>query len=154
MRVTVANAEFAVHVTRDGGTTWTNVTPSGLPPFTRISLIDASPHDAGTAYLAGNRYQRSDRAPYVYKTSDFGKSWTKIVNGVRPDDFPRAIREDPKRRGLLFLGTETAFYVSFDEGAVVVDEQLEEMVLRVDEPASRVERARLACPQGVLSQGP
>ena len=105
-----------VHVTRDGGKNWANVTPADLPPFTRISLIDASPHDAGTAYLAGNRYQRSDRAPYVYKTSDYGKSWTKIVNGMPADDFPRAIREDPKRRGLLFLGTETGFYFSFDDG--------------------------------------
>ncbi len=105
-----------VHVTRDAGKTWTNVTPAGLPDFTRISLIDASPHDAGTAYLAGNRYQRSDRAPYVYKTSDYGKSWTKIVSGLPADDFPRAVREDPKRRGLLFLGTETGFYVSFDDG--------------------------------------
>ena len=90
-------------MTRDAGKTWTNVTPAGLPPFTRISLIDASAHDAGTAYLAGNRYQRSDRAPYVYKTADYGKSWTKIVNGVRDDDFPRAVREDPKRKGLLLL---------------------------------------------------
>jgi photosystem II stability/assembly factor-like uncharacterized protein len=106
-----------VHVTRDGGAQWSKVTPPDLPPFTRISLIDASPHDAGTAYLAGNRYQRSDRAPYVYKTSDHGKTWTKIVTGIPGDDFPRAIREDPRRRGLLFLGTETSIYVSFDDGA-------------------------------------
>ena len=105
-----------VHVTRDAGQTWTNATPEGLPPFTRISLIDASPHDAASAYLAGNRYQRSDRAPYVYKTSDYGKTWTKIVSGLPADDFPRAVREDPKRKGLLFLGTETGFYVSFDDG--------------------------------------
>jgi photosystem II stability/assembly factor-like uncharacterized protein len=107
-----------VHVTRDGGKNWAAVTPPDLPPFTRISLIDASPHDAATAYLAGNRYQRSDRAPYVYKTSDYGKSWTKIVSGLPAHDFPRAIREDKKRKGLLFLGTETAFYVSFDDGGV------------------------------------
>ncbi len=105
-----------VHVTRDGGKAWTNVTPGDLPPFTRISLIDASPHDPGTAYLAGNRYQRADRAPYVYRTSDYGKTWTKIVNGLPAQDFPRAVREDPKRKGLLFLGTETTFYVSFDDG--------------------------------------
>jgi photosystem II stability/assembly factor-like uncharacterized protein len=104
------------HVTRDGGKNWTNVTPADLPEFTRISLIEASPHDAGTAYLAGNRYQRNDRAPYLYKTSDFGKTWTKIVNGLPPDDFARAIREDKKRRGLLFAGTETGIYVSFDDG--------------------------------------
>jgi photosystem II stability/assembly factor-like uncharacterized protein len=107
-----------VHVTRDGGRNWTNVTAGGLPAFTRISLIDASPHDAGTAYLAGNRYQRSDRAPYVFKTSDYGKTWTKIVGGLPADDFPRAVREDPKRKGLLFLGTETGMYVSFDDGGV------------------------------------
>ena len=105
-----------VHVTRDGGKNWTPVTPEGLPEFTRISLIEASPHAAGTAYLAGNRYQRGDRAPYVYKTTDFGKSWTKIVTGIPGDDFPRVIREDKKRKGLLFLGTENGIYVSFDDG--------------------------------------
>ena len=106
-----------VHVTRDGGKNWQKVTPEGLPDFTRISLIDASPHAAGTAYLAGNRYQRGDRAPYVYKTSDYGKSWTKIVTGIPGDDFPRAIREDTVRKGLLFLGTENGVYVSFNDGA-------------------------------------
>jgi len=106
-----------VHVTRDGGKNWQKVTPNGLPDFTRISLIDASPHAAGTAYLAGNRYQRGDRAPYVYKTSDYGKSWTKIVTGIPGDDFPRAIREDKVRKGLLFLGTEQGVFVSFNDGA-------------------------------------
>ena len=106
-----------VHVTQDGGKNWQNITPKGLPEFTRVSLIDASPHAAGTAYLAGNRYQRADRAPYVYKTTDFGKTWTKIVAGLPGDDFARAIREDPKRKGLLFLGTETGTYVSFNDGA-------------------------------------
>jgi len=106
-----------VHVTRDGGKTWEPVTPPGLPDFTRISLIDASPHIAGTAYLAGNRYQRGDRAPYVYKTSDYGKSWMKIVAGIPGDDFPRTIREDGVRKGLLFLGTENGIYISFDDGA-------------------------------------
>jgi photosystem II stability/assembly factor-like uncharacterized protein len=106
-----------VHVTRDGGKNWQNVTPKDLPEFTRVSLIEASPHAPGTAYLAGNRYQRSDRAPYVYKTSDFGQTWTKIVTGIPGDDFARAIREDKQRKGLLFLGTETGTYVSFDDGA-------------------------------------
>jgi photosystem II stability/assembly factor-like uncharacterized protein len=106
-----------VHVTRDGGKNWQNVTPKDLPEFTRVSLIEASPHAPGTAYLAGNRYQRSDRAPYVYKTSDFGRTWTKIVTGIPGDDFARAIREDKQRKGLLFLGTETGTYVSFDDGA-------------------------------------
>jgi photosystem II stability/assembly factor-like uncharacterized protein len=107
-----------VHVTRDGGKNWAKVTPPGLPDFARVSRIEASPHAAGTAFVAANRYQRADRAPYVYKTTDYGASWTKIVNGIRPDDFSRSIDEDPKRKGLLFLGTETGVYVSFDEGNV------------------------------------
>ena len=107
-----------VHVTRDGGKSWQKITPPDLPEFTRISLIEASPHDPAAAYLAGNRYQRSDRAPYVYKTSDYGRTWAKIVNGISANDFARAIREDTKRKGLLFLGTETGIYVSFDDGAV------------------------------------
>jgi photosystem II stability/assembly factor-like uncharacterized protein len=107
-----------VHVTQDGGKTWTKITPPDLPEFARISLIEASPHDAGTAYLAANRYQKSDRAPYVYRTHDYGKTWTKIVSGIKGDDFARAIDEDPKRKGLLFLGTETGVYVSFDDGAM------------------------------------
>jgi photosystem II stability/assembly factor-like uncharacterized protein len=107
-----------VHVTRDGGKNWAKITPPDLPEFSRVSLIEASPHDAATAYVAANRYQRADRAPYVYRTTDYGKTWTKIVNGIRADDFARAIEEDPKRKGLLFVGTETGIYVSFDAGGV------------------------------------
>ncbi|MCX6551670.1 MAG: glycosyl hydrolase [Acidobacteria bacterium] len=106
-----------VQVTRDGGKLWDNVTPKDLPEFARISLIEASPHTAGTAFVAANRYQRNDRAPYVYRTNDFGKSWTKIVRGLPADDFARTIREDIKRPGLLYLGTEHGIYVSFDNGA-------------------------------------
>jgi photosystem II stability/assembly factor-like uncharacterized protein len=114
-----------VHVTRDGGKNWSDVTPKDLPPFTRISLIEASPHAAGTAYLAGNRYQRSDRAPYVYRTSDFGKTWTKIVAGLGTDEIARAIREDKQRKGLLFLGSDNGISVSFDDGARWQSLQLE-----------------------------
>jgi photosystem II stability/assembly factor-like uncharacterized protein len=106
-----------VHVTRDGGQSWEKVTPPDLPDFTRISFIDASPHDAGTAYFAGNRYQKSDRSPYVYKTTDYGKTWARIVRGLPSTDFARTIREDKKRKGLLFLGAENGIYVSFDDGA-------------------------------------
>jgi photosystem II stability/assembly factor-like uncharacterized protein len=106
-----------VHVTRDGGKNWERVTPPDLPDFTRISLIEASPHQNGVAYLAGNRYQQGDRAPYLYKTADFGKSWTKIVNGIPGNDFARVIREDKKKRGLLYAGTEHGVYVSFNDGA-------------------------------------
>jgi len=106
-----------IHVTRDGGKTWENVTPPDLPDWTRISIIDASPHRRGGAYVAGNRYQMNDFAPYLYKTSDYGKTWTKIVTGIRPGDFTRAIREDPERQGLLYAGTERGMWVSFDDGA-------------------------------------
>ena len=114
-----------VHVTRDGGRNWTNITPPDLPEFARISQIEASPHDAATAYVTANRYQKADRAPYVYRTHDFGRTWTKIVAGIRGDDFARAIEEDPRRKGLLFLGTETGIYVSFDEGGVWQDFRLD-----------------------------
>ncbi|PYP67101.1 MAG: hypothetical protein DMD26_05680 [Gemmatimonadetes bacterium] len=104
------------YVTRDGGKSWANITPSGLPKFARISVIDASPNDAGSAYLAAKNYQNDDRAPYVYRTHDYGKTWTKIIGGIRGDDFVHAVREDPKRRGLLYAGTEHGIYVSWDDG--------------------------------------
>ena len=106
-----------VHVTRDGGKNWKNVTPQDLPEFTRISIIEASPHKPATAYLAANRYQHGDRAPYVYKTDDYGQTWTKIVTGIPGDDFARVIREDTERAGLLFVGTEHGIYMSFNDGA-------------------------------------
>jgi len=106
-----------VQVTRDGGTNWKNVTPKDLPDFARISLVEASPLRAGTAYVAANRYQQDDFAPYVYRTDDYGATWTKITAGVGATDFARAIREDPKRAKLLYLGTEHGIYVSFDDGA-------------------------------------
>jgi photosystem II stability/assembly factor-like uncharacterized protein len=106
-----------VSVTRDGGRTWNRVTPPDLPEFARISLVDASPHDAATAMVAANRYQRGDRSPYFYRTDDYGRSWTKIVSGIPATDFARAIREDPKRKGLLYAGTEHGVFVSFDAGA-------------------------------------
>jgi hypothetical protein len=106
-----------VQVTQDGGKSWSNVTPAGLPAFARISLVEASPHKPATAYVAANRYQRDDRAPYVYRTDDFGKTWVKIVAGIPGDDFARSIREDIKRPGLVYLGTEQGIYVSFDNGA-------------------------------------
>ena len=105
-----------VHVTRDGGKNWEKMTPPDLPEFARISLIEASPHQNGVAYLAANRYQMGDRAPYFYKTADFGKTWQKIVTGIPATDFARVIREDIKRRGLLFAGTEHGIFVSFNDG--------------------------------------
>jgi hypothetical protein len=105
------------YITRDGGKNWTNVTPPGMPEFARISIIDASPHANGTAYLCAKRYQLDDRGPYIYKTSDFGKTWTKIVNGIPANDYVHAVREDPARKGLLYAGTEHGIFVSFDDGA-------------------------------------
>lgn len=105
------------YITRDGGKHWANITPKDLPEFARISMIDASPHEVGTAYLAAKRYQLDDRKPYIYKTHDFGKTWAKIVNGISSDDFVHVTREDPKRAGLLYAGTEHGIYVSFDDGA-------------------------------------
>jgi photosystem II stability/assembly factor-like uncharacterized protein len=105
------------HLTRDGGKTWQNVTPKELPPFSRISLIEASRHDPGTAYLAAKRYQLDDRAPYLFKTADFGATWSKVVEGIRPDAYVHTVREDPKRAGLLYAGTEHGIYVSWDAGA-------------------------------------
>ena len=106
-----------VHVTRDGGATWDDATPSTIPDWALMSIIEASPHDAGTAYLAATRYKSDDFQPYLYKTSDYGKTWTKITNGIPGDDFTRVIREDPTRKGLLYAGTETGIYVSFDDGS-------------------------------------
>ena len=106
-----------VYITRDGGKHWSKITPPGMPDFGRVSLIDASPHDAAGAYVAVKNYQNDDRKPYVFKTSDYGKTWTKIVNGIAENDFVHAVREDPGRRGLLFAGTEHGIYVSFDDGA-------------------------------------
>jgi photosystem II stability/assembly factor-like uncharacterized protein len=105
-----------VQVTRDGGATWTNVTPKDMPDFSRISLIEVSPHDAATAYVAAKRYQSDDRAPYIYRTRDYGRTWDRIVNGIAPNDFVHAVREDTKRRGLLWAGTEHGMYISFDSG--------------------------------------
>jgi photosystem II stability/assembly factor-like uncharacterized protein len=106
-----------VFITRDAGQNWTNVTPPGIPDLARVSLIDASPHKAGTAYVAVKNYLQDDRAPYIFRTDDYGKSWVKIVDGIRPDDYVHAVREDPARPGLLYAGTEHGIYVSFDNGA-------------------------------------
>ncbi len=106
-----------VHLSTDNGANWKNVTPPTLGAFTRVSIIEPSPFDAGTAYLAANRYQQDDFAPYLYKTTDFGASWTRIDAGIPMGAYTRAIRADVKRSGLLFAGTETGVYVSFTDGA-------------------------------------
>jgi photosystem II stability/assembly factor-like uncharacterized protein len=106
-----------VFITRDGGKNWSRITPPGTPDFGRVSLIDASPNNPGGAYVAVKNYQNDDRKPYIFKTGDYGKTWTKIVNGIAANDFVHAVREDPVRQGMLFAGTEHGIYVSFDDGA-------------------------------------
>jgi len=113
----VGTDDGLIQLTQDEGKTWTNVTPKDLPEWSRISLIDASPHDAGTAYVAVDRHQFDDLRPYIYKTSDYGKSWTKLTAGIPDTTFVRAVREDPKKRGLLYAGTEQGVFVSFNDGA-------------------------------------
>jgi photosystem II stability/assembly factor-like uncharacterized protein len=105
-----------IHVTRDGGKTWQNVTPPEITSWSKISIIDAGHFDAGTAYAAVNRIRCDDSKPHIYRTHDFGKTWKEIVNGL-PDDPINAVREDPVRKGLLFAGSERAVHVSFDDGA-------------------------------------
>jgi photosystem II stability/assembly factor-like uncharacterized protein len=106
-----------VHISRDNGATWQDVTPRFPGKFTRVSIIDAGHFDAGTAYLAANRYQQDDFHPYLYRTADYGKSWTRIDAGIPEMAYTRVIREDPVARGLLYAGTESGVYVSFDDGA-------------------------------------
>jgi photosystem II stability/assembly factor-like uncharacterized protein len=105
-----------VQLTRNDGLTWTGVSPPGLPAWSMISLIDASPHDGATAYAAIDRHQMDDITPHIYRTHDFGKTWTKITNGIPATAYVHAVREDPIRKGLLFAGTETGVYVSFNDG--------------------------------------
>ena len=105
-----------IHVTRDGGVTWKNVTPKDMGDYTRISIIEAGHFGAGTAYVAANRYQQDDFSPILYKTTDFGVTWTHIVSGLPAAEFTRTIREDPVRRGLLYAGTERGVWVSFNDG--------------------------------------
>lgn len=105
-----------VHVSRDGGATWRNVTPAGLPDYLKITTIEDSPHTPGTAYLTGHRFLLDDFRPYVLKTTDYGRSWTSIAGNVPADEIARSIREDLKKPGLLYLATEKGVWVSLDDG--------------------------------------
>ena len=105
-----------VHVTRDGGKTWTPVTPKEMPELGRVSQIDASVFDPGTAYIAVKKPLLNDLSPYIFRTRDFGKSWTKIVSGIEALDYVHVVREDRKRKGLLYAGTQHGFYVSYNDG--------------------------------------
>jgi photosystem II stability/assembly factor-like uncharacterized protein len=112
----VGSDDGLVHVTRDGGKTWANVTPKDMPDWIQINSIDASAHDPGTAYVAATMYKSDDFRPYLYKTTDYGKTWKKIVNGIPASHFTRVVREDPNHKGLLIAGTEFGLYISHDDG--------------------------------------
>ncbi len=105
-----------IHVTRDGGKTWTTVTPPDLGPWAKVSLMDASHSDAGTAYAAINTIRLDDLRPHIYRTRDGGKTWAHVAAGIPDGGIINVVREDPKQRGLLFAGSEHAVYVSFDDG--------------------------------------
>jgi len=106
-----------IHLTQDGGQNWQNVTPPSAPKWLMWNSIDPHPSNPAGAYLAGTLYKGGDFQPYLYKTTDFGQTWTKITNGIDSKDFTRVVRADPDREGLLYAGTEYGMYISFDDGA-------------------------------------
>lgn len=113
----IGSDDGLLHVSKDGGENWENVTPARMPEWMMINSIDPDPFVKGGAYVAGTRYKLGDYEPYLYKTEDYGKTWKKIVSGIPADEFTRVVRADPKRKGLLYAGTEKSMYISFDDGA-------------------------------------
>ena len=112
----VGSDDGLIHLTKDGGKNWTNVTPKGMPEWMMINSIEPSPFDAGTCYVAGTRYKMGDFSPYLYKTTDYGATWTQINKGIDKEHFTRVLRADPSKKGLLYAGTETGMYISFNDG--------------------------------------
>ena len=112
----VGTDDSTVQFSQNGGRSWQNVSPPDLPEWTTITAIDVSPHKRGTVHISGERHRVSDRDPHLYTTTDYGKTWKRITNGIRENDFSWTIREDPVRPGLLYAGTETGAYVSFNDG--------------------------------------
>ncbi len=105
-----------VYVTKDGGKNWTNITPKKMPEWMMINCIEVDPFNKGGVYIVGTKYKTGDYQPYIYKSENYGKSWKQITNGIGAEDFTRALRADPKRKGLLYAGTERGMYISFDDG--------------------------------------
>ena len=117
MRVLWAGTDDGfLQVTMDGGATWTNVTPPGIKPWTRIFNLDAGHFDARTAYVAANTLRLDEYAPHFYRTHDGGRTWTEIDRGIAPGAVANSIREDPRKRGLLYAATDVQVWVSFDDG--------------------------------------
>jgi len=112
----VGSDDGLIHVTKNGGKSWENVTPKNIPDWTMINSIEPSAFDEGTCYVAGTRYKSGDFKPYLYKTTDYGKSWSKITKGINEEHFTRVLREDPENKNILYAGTETGMYISFNSG--------------------------------------
>lgn len=106
-----------LHITRDGGKNWTKLSVAGMPEWTMINSVEFTPHEKGAAYVAATSYKSGDYRPLLFKTKDYGKTWTKITDGIDPTHFTRVVRADQKRSGLLYAGTEFGMYISFDDGA-------------------------------------
>lgn len=106
-----------VHITKDGGENWSNVTPGNMPEWMMINSIEIDPFNKGGLYIAGTRYKMGDYAPYLYKTEDYGQTWKKITSGIASEHFTRVVRADPNKQGVLYAGTEAGMYVSFNDGA-------------------------------------
>ena len=112
----VGSDDGLIHLTKDGGATWENVTPKKMPDWMMINSIDASSFDSGTAYIAGTRYKLGDFTPYLYVTDDYGKNWKLITNGIKDEHFTRVLRSDKVNKNILYAGTETGMYISYDRG--------------------------------------
>ncbi|WP_124980201.1 VPS10 domain-containing protein [Nonlabens xiamenensis] len=112
----VGSDDGLIHLSRDGGKKWENITPKKLPEWAQINSIEPSRYDPATCYVAATRYKLGDFTPYLYKTSDYGKTWKKITSGIAPEHFTRVVREDDEVKGMLYAGTETGLYISTDDG--------------------------------------
>ncbi|MFL6246085.1 MAG: glycoside hydrolase [Thermoanaerobaculia bacterium] len=130
-RIWAGTDDGLIHLTTDGGKSWSDVTPKELVPWAKISILEASHFDANTAYAAINTFRLDDLRPHIYRTRDGGKTWTHIADGIPAEGIVNVVREDPKTKGLLFAGTENAVYVSFDDGA-------QWQSLRLNMPASSI----------------
>lgn len=115
--VVTGSDDGLVYATTDGGKSWQNITPKDMPEWTMINSVEFDAHAKGGIYIAGTRYKSGDYRPYLYKSKDYGKTWVRITDGIDAGHFTRVLRADPKRKGLLYAGTETGMYISFDDGA-------------------------------------